>query len=462
MSSDKKGTRRTARDVPLAVQWHDGMQLSPQHFQESFHRVARYIDYHLDLGTPYHYGVIGKISFEGLATGKLRVVELEAVMPDDTIVLQTAQDPDLKVDLKPRAAKMKGAPATIYLAIPKEYPGQSVGGELARYRSVEGEAVPDENTGDNALVIPRLVPKMSLLVVAAGDEPESRYVAMPIAKVLSEGDSFTLVNSYIPPCMNTPGGTPLAEFCRELSESLREKAKRLDARVKQLSMTTDRDLIATMTQQIRALVSALPPFEVLLWTDQAHPFQLYLALASVFASVSALAKDRVPNPLPRYEHDDIRTVFLAAKAEIDRIVKEGILETFDAHPFDISDGRFRVDIKPPWAGTTLVVAVKARRGVTPPQLMSWMENALIGSLNKVRDMQDSRFKGIKREQVAEIDGLVATESIFLYKLTLPDRFLEVGAPLGVFNPADPAAVKGPSEVILYVKTKNDDGAGSAA
>lgn len=36
--------RRAAKDVPQAIQWHDGMQLSPQHFQESFHRVERYVD----------------------------------------------------------------------------------------------------------------------------------------------------------------------------------------------------------------------------------------------------------------------------------------------------------------------------------------------------------------------------------------------------------------------------------
>lgn len=456
MSSETKDARRTAEDVPLAVQWHDGMQLSPQHFQESFHRVARYIDFHLDLATPFHYGVIGRVNFGGLATGFLRVVDLEAVMPDDTIIRQTGQDPELGVSLRAHAEKMKVVPATIYLAVPKEYPGRSVDGELARYRSIDGPMVPDENTGDNAIRIPRLVPKTSLLIVEDGAEPETRFVSMPIAKVRSEGDSFTLVANYIPPCMVTSKGGPLGDLCRGIIESLREKANRLADRMLELSLTTDRELIGTMRQQIKALVSAVPPFEVLLETGQAHPFQLYVALAGVLGSVAGLAKNPVPPPLKPYDHDDIHGVFLDARVHIETIVKEGILESFNAHPFDIANGRFRVDFNPSWQGRKLVLAAKARRGVRESDLINWMKGALVGSLNKAAEMQEARVTGISRAEVREIDGLVASSTTFLFKLDVPSPYLELGVPLAVFNTADPSATNGPSELILYVKSTRED------
>jgi type VI secretion system protein ImpJ len=449
--------RRAAKDVPQAIQWHDGMQLSPQHFQESFHRVERYVDYHLDLATPFHYG-INHVDFDRarLPAGKLRVLDLEAVMPDDTIILHTRQDPDLEVDLKSQADKMRVTPATVYLVVPREYPGEAVGGELARYRSVDGPGIPDENTGDNEIVIPRLVPKTRLIVVEEDGTPPARFVAMPIAKVACEGESFSLVQSYIAPCLHTYEGSPLGVLCADIVSRLREKANRLADRMLELSMTTDRDLIATLRRQIGALVSGIPPFEVLLNIGQAHPFQLYMALAGVLGTLAALARSPVPPPLRPYNHDDIYSVFQAARELIFRIVEEGILESFNPHPFDIADGRFRLEFQRPWQGRTLVLAAKARRGVRERELIDWVSGALIGSINKAREMQESRVLGIKRSRIERSGDLMASSTTFLFQLDADSPYIEAGAPLGVFNTADPTAQNGPSELILYVKATRDD------
>ena len=47
-----------AVDIPLAIQWHDGMLLSPQHFQEADRRSERLLAYHAGHAAQYHWGVV--------------------------------------------------------------------------------------------------------------------------------------------------------------------------------------------------------------------------------------------------------------------------------------------------------------------------------------------------------------------------------------------------------------------
>ena len=48
---------RNARDLPQAIQWHEGMLLAPQHFQQSFLRQESLLHYHLTTGMQYHWGL---------------------------------------------------------------------------------------------------------------------------------------------------------------------------------------------------------------------------------------------------------------------------------------------------------------------------------------------------------------------------------------------------------------------
>src|SRR5262249_28543467 len=47
----------SARDLPAAIQWYEGMLLAPQHFQQSSLRQEALLAYHLAALSPYHWGV---------------------------------------------------------------------------------------------------------------------------------------------------------------------------------------------------------------------------------------------------------------------------------------------------------------------------------------------------------------------------------------------------------------------
>lgn len=74
-------------------------------------------------------------------------------------------------------------------------------------------------------------------------------------------------------------------------------------------------------------------------------------------------------------------------------------------------------------------------------------------------MQESRVLGIKRSRIERSGDLMASSTTFLFQLDADSPYIEAGAPLGVFNTADPTAQNGPSELILYVKATRDDARG---
>ena len=63
-----------------AVQWHEGMMLSPQHFQQSDLRHHQILSHQLMLSSYYHWGVYAlKLDPIVLPDGLVRILELEWV-----------------------------------------------------------------------------------------------------------------------------------------------------------------------------------------------------------------------------------------------------------------------------------------------------------------------------------------------------------------------------------------------
>ena len=55
---------------------------------------------------------------------------------------------------------------------------------------------------------------------------------------------------------------------------------------------------------IHNLVSALPAFEAALYTGEAHPYSLYLALCHLAGSFAGVGLGLVPPIFPPYDHND--------------------------------------------------------------------------------------------------------------------------------------------------------------
>ena len=72
-----------AYEIPDAIQWHEGLLLTPQHFQQLSTRHEALVQYGTSLVAPFCWGV-RRLKYDrvSLTMGKFRVLQLEAVMPD--------------------------------------------------------------------------------------------------------------------------------------------------------------------------------------------------------------------------------------------------------------------------------------------------------------------------------------------------------------------------------------------
>src|SRR5262249_36053483 len=103
MSASSGPMLTDARAIPEAVQWHEGMLLSPQHFQLAARRGEALAAYLIEAAAPFCWGVRRlQIDAKRLLEGVFSVDELEAILPDGLLIVHSASDdePSLELDLK--------------------------------------------------------------------------------------------------------------------------------------------------------------------------------------------------------------------------------------------------------------------------------------------------------------------------------------------------------------------------
>ncbi|MFH1480987.1 MAG: type VI secretion system baseplate subunit TssK [Pseudomonadota bacterium] len=442
----------SARELPEAIQWHEGMLLAPQHFQQSLLRQEELLHYHLMAIAPFHWGIRRlKIDEALLVNGTFRVTDLEAIMPDGLVIYHPSPGgEDLEVDLSPYVDEMKQRQITAYLTVPARKLGQPpMKGDLPRFSSVEGEPVVDENTGEGEIPIPRLRPLIGLLV---GEKPPQKYVAFPLAKIHYIYETITMSN-YVPPTLSISVKSPIGEICLEIANRLRLKAIFLSEKMMSPSAVMKGPMVLETKSMIHSLVAGLPRFEAVLNTDQSHPYLLYLSLCSLVGQAASLGRGLLPPVLDPYDHNDILSSFDQAKGFINKMIEEGILVSHSPVPFDFENGVFSLTLDPTWITPALIIGTRARPGMTEEDVTAWMEESLIGSRTKTETMKEKRILGAPRKRIDAEGELVPTRGACLFSVKVDPAFIEPNEPLDIFNTSDPAGQKGPGEVVLYVRNR---------
>jgi len=442
-----------AHDLPSPIQWHEGMLLAPQHFQQMSARQELLLGYNAAMLSPFHWGIRHlKIDTVLLLEGTFRVLEMEALLPDGLLVSsEDAERGSLEVDLHQFRDQLEGEGATIHLAIPSRRAGAStVQGEWARYRSIDGAAVLDQNTGQSELRIPRLVPRLRLLV---GDRPPDKYSSIPLARVSSRNEGFQLL-PFEPPRLRVPQSSLIGAMVAKVTKRLREKAVFLAERMRAPSSATRMPQLLETRGLINSLVAPLPPLETLLGTGRAHPFNLYLALTSAVGHVASLGRGLVPPVLEPYDHDDLYGTFERAVDFIDQMIEEGIQESYTSYPFYFKKGAFYIHFDDEWQGAPLVMGVRGKEGASEEEIRSWVEESLIGSRSRIAEMRSLRIRGAGREAMAGDADLVAARGVQLYTLEEDPEFVKTNEPLFVVNLDDTEGSRRPLEIVLYVRNRS--------
>jgi type VI secretion system protein ImpJ len=432
------------------IQWHEGMLLSPHHFQQMGIQSDAMRHYLIRGLFPYYWGVVKReVDETALADGVFRITSLEAVLPDGTFVDFGNRHPEpLQIDLSEHLEALKSKPQKIWLAVPTlKADAPWTGGELPRFRSVEGDAVYDMNTGSDEIFVPRLRPILSLHF----EKPSKLYSVLPIAEVVNRDNGLGLTE-FCPPCVSADPQSAIYRLCRELNGSLRRKVSQLAGNLES-QRGGDPATVQAIEYTLHHLVAGLPAFEGVFGSNPApHPYHLYLSLCDLSGKLAALNESRVPPVPPTYDHDDPLASIHTLCTVMIRTLERRVSETWDGISFQQKEGFFFIHFKKDWLNHEWVLAVAPGR-MSNRDCKRWLGGSLIASEVDVRDLRKRRITGMQRGHVDAVPALVAPEGALLFTLEpTADAPVRPGKRLLVI-PVTHDAEYLPEAITLFVKKR---------
>lgn len=432
------------RDLPDAIQWHEGMLLAPQHFQQADIRSEGLVHYHTGVIAPFHWGVRTlQYDDRALASGVFQITRLEAVLPDGVLV-----NTPLQVDLNPFAEEKGGrGELTIHLAVPaRRGPTEPIAGSVPRYESVEGYPVADEQLGEGAVRIPRLRPAAQLLVT---DTPAEKYTSFPLAKITIERGNYSATD-FVPPVLSAHAvgypGTAVAELAR----AVREKARFLSDKVRASSAMARSDKIRELQSMVEKLFAGLPQLEALLAVPHTHPFQVYSALTALAGHMAGLTPGLLPKGFERYDHNNLRSSFDEILRFCYRMVNS-VEQAYEVIPFQFERDAFRLRLRPAWQGTSAVIGAVGAPGATESSVLSWLMESRIGTADRIKSIEDRRIRGAARDRIDSDDelGLVPSSGVLLFRVQLDPEFVTAEEVLTLSHPAERQGRERPAEIVFF-------------
>lgn len=438
-------------DLPELIEWHEGMLLSPQHFQQFAARTELLSQFLFTQSGPLGWGILNlKIDETALGAGLVRVLNVEALMPDGLLILAGSERGiDLEFDLQ----KAEQDPTRIYLAVPRE-PDLYLRSDYSRYEAVAQDGASlDEVSGGDAVTIPRIRPRARLL---SGDAEIRGMTALPLIEFAKEG-AICKQTPFIPPTLRVRPGSALAELCAPIRKLVRDKATGMAMRLSAKARNSD---LFTLLQ-LQSLVAGLPALEAILGSDQSHPYQLYLALCSMAGSIAFLSHARVPPIFASYNHDNLVATFEEVLGFIRQSLSEGLIENWlgrelkpatgaGAKKFELASTLAQAfgenaDLSAPFLGLML----RAPAGTPPETLVEWGETCLIAPEDEIADLEMSRTQGATCERVDSIEDLIPAPGCLLMRVSNDPHWLALGKKLVIKSAKQ--ETRTPDSVALFVK-----------
>ncbi len=376
--------------LPNAVQWSEGMLLSPQHLQQNELFWQEQLRYRLAQCLPQGWG-IGALELDGvkLKAGLVALRRLECLMPDGTpIVYPGSYEQALEIDANAALAQ-DPAGVRVSLVLPvRSAAATRHDGALKRYDAVPGNMAIDENTGVGMEPVDRLRPRIQLWI---GHAIPAQYLACPLLELTRRSDSRAIeLRPYHPPLLRWDAADFLA------GTSLRKRLQLVNTalwtRLRELADHRDSDgpdddpALAAAGQALaaaRRLATVLPQFGLLVNRPEAKPLELYDSLAQVVGAMASFGLNPIPPVLDAYQHENCEPQFRRA---LDYVVRK-LSYIAMGHKFiefdRVSQHRFVGEL-PPQLGHEVIVELRLGEGRSADHadrqaLEQWLNEACIAT-----------------------------------------------------------------------------------
>ena len=325
--------------IPTAkVLWGEGLFLRPQHFQQqdTYHewrnaQASRNLH-------PYAWGVRSvKVDADALQAGQLRLLELQAVMPDGELYNAPAED-DLPEPVALDTAFAQGTEASFHLAMA---PLRSTGANFAATREEADTAMRyysmPQDTGD--MFTTAVAAEISLLrksvKLISEHAPHGHLVNMATLRVRRNASgSFELDSRFMPPCLTIASSPQLFLRLRRLLDVLQAKVDALYGfhREPTKNIIEFRSGDVASFWLLHTASTAYAGLAHFMRHPGLHPERLFQRLLELAGSLLTFSKSFTLADLPAYDHGNPGPGF----SRLDDIIRELLEAVISTRYFAIS------------------------------------------------------------------------------------------------------------------------------
>lgn len=447
--------------IPYNINWHEGMLLSQHHFQQSDLRNFRVLASQLKLLSSNHFGVRHlRTDAVALSEGWYRICEIEAVFPDGLIFsyFPSKNSSTAKRTLKPLEINLNAVmeneqtECTIYFVIAESSDDVSpILGSPARYYSIDGDLVSDDNIRENEIRIPRLFPNAFLYV---GENIPEFCIGFPLCKIIRLDGVFRIKN-WTPPCFFIERHFPLWERCERLAISVREKAVYLAEKMK---YSTSETSIFDSKRILEQIITIMPGLEALVYSNEIRPYELYQELSEVLGAVSVLIPTDIIPVMQPYNHNDIDSCLYKVINLIEHYLSS-IERGFAVSLFKKKERFFyrymSIEDIESYASGKIYVGIRADNA-SVSDVEIWMNEAIVVSDFALEKVRNKRIKGCQRNILSQdmVSKILPGIGVVLFEIEIDKNFMQGEENLHIFNPGNKTTVQ-PSEITLYIPRGGD-------
>ncbi len=439
------------------VQWHEGMLLSPQHFQAQDARVNELMHYYASQINPQAYGISTfKIDEEFLTEGRLRILEISGIMPDGlTFSFNAAEEQvELEQDLNDWDMDQLEKPTDdiwVHIGVTKTMDNASlVQGENPRFKSFENYNVVDINTGERLTTVPKLRPNIQLVI---GELP-TFMTGIPLMRLVNEDGVFK-PQPFQPPTAHFPVDSELGKEVDHLMGQIRQKINFLTQRIFNHARTIASE---DAEEAIKTLAAGILMVEGDFKSKVAHPFSIYKGLLNLAGHAWSLDPSHTLPAFDSYDHENMRDSFMPVLIFI-RSMLDRIQEGYTILTLAQKGRQFHLYMDPEWLKVEkLIIGVRANHKMSMAELSDWLTTAVVASDSRVSHARENRILGADRKLITGVQEmkLFPPRGMILAEVNLEGNYIKGDEDLLIFNVEDNEE-KRPNEIVFYLpKEKKDD------
>lgn len=423
------------------VQWHEGMLLSPHHFQQSDNNIQYLFSLFGASNSAFYYGVHDlKVDTSCLSSGVIRVLKTRGIFQDGYYFdFDAVHDHALEKNLSDYFL-MNSTPVKIYLGIPARRSGENeLSGDMARYYSDEIINIRDGNTGENAINIPVLKPRLRLLLE---NEVDARYVSFPIIEAEKSAEGGVVGTNFLPPYITVDEHSKISEMCREITQMIRNKVSYFSDRKDNSKTSVTEESMASL----RLLIQAALPLEAIIKINGIQPFEIYKYLMSSISKIISINPTQLIPMMPVYDHKNLFWTFNSL-LEYAKSVLGALKQQYHIIHFEKDGPIFKLQMKKEWfQKEEFSIGIQKAFSSTEDDLINWINGAQIASESMITILRDRRVLGAERSIMERGAYITQPNNMKIISVKSKSAYIKPMEKLCLVNTAQNTIPEG---VILY-------------